>query len=125
MDEKLEESKAIAVNTSFSSSKEYTDEKGQKIVVSDIELQPENLSKTDIRRVEMIANISEFKTKELCLNCRFWNATENRMNKEGKAFPTNGECRVEAPVIRSFSSIEGVFPLISPYQWCGKYERKA
>lgn len=118
--------KAVNITTSTPASKEYTDDKGDKVVVSEAELNPQVLSTADIKRVESISNLTELKAKPLCQNCRFWNPTEIRQNKDGKPFPINGECRANAPQLIEYGeSFATSFPLIGPYQWCGKYEKIA
>lgn len=107
-------------------SKEYVDKDGVKVRVYDNELSPDVLKSSNPDRVKEIASLLE--DKELCLNCRFWNPTENRKDKSGEDFPINGQCRVNAPQIVVISRSDGdgdffnAFPLIGPFQWCGKYE---
>lgn len=131
------EAKPINTNATVGAFKEYDDGQGGKVIVTEAELNPEALKTYGIQKVEALDKLVELKAKPACVNCRFWNPTEMRQTKDGRFFPVNGECRVNAPemtcrtIISSASDYSssswstqesGTFPLIGPYQWCGKYE---
>ena len=121
------EVKPVDINATVGASKEYIGAKGEKVVVTEAELSPEQLKVNSIQRISTISELVELKAQPACQNCRFWNPTELRQNREGKAFAIDGQCRVNAPqtIVRvnsGYGWVESPFPLIGPYQWCGKYE---
>lgn len=107
--------------------KEYADDRGNKIVVSDKDLTSEGLNALNIDRLEQISSLKDLQSKEACHNCRFWNSIDSRQDKKGNVISINGECRFNAPEIYGPLSMLHIthgplFPEIGPYQWCGKYE---
>lgn len=98
----------------------YTNEKGEKVTLAQSELTTDCLQSTADNRLKEIFSLKELNAKELCLNCKFWNPTLNRLLiKDESRIPINGECRAHAP---SAWIQDGSFPKIGPFQWCGEYK---
>jgi hypothetical protein len=60
--------------------------------------------------------------KRACWLCRQW---EPGPIPEGEAGPSTGWCRKNAPLVTGgmMSAVETVWPITSPNDWCGQFER--
>lgn len=101
--------------------KEYTDENGQKVRISTDILESNNLKKADPDVFEKVINLKEPNEMDACRTCRFWKATEFRINSKGEQIGIDGVCRFEPPVIFRMEG-DSAFPPVGPYEWCGKFE---
>jgi hypothetical protein len=100
-----------------------TDEKGNPVKISSEFLEVKNLHEMDAATFYKVASAKEINEAANCKNCKFWKPTSYRPNTDGSLFPINGTCRVNAPVHMALSFPKGFFPEISPFEWCGKYEK--
>jgi hypothetical protein len=111
-----------------------TDEKGNPVKISSEFLEVENLHKMDAATFYKVTSAKEINEASNCKNCKFWKPTSYRPNTDGSLFPINGLCRVNPPEAASITTpagfyqldsltAKGFFPEISPFEWCGKYEK--
>ncbi len=102
----------LSLMSSASASITFTDEKGKPFMIGNDEIN--SLDKISPILFDAIVAAPEIQSKHFCFNCKFWNVTKFRINKDGEKIAIEGQCRVVHP--------DPIFPTLSSLQWCGEWQ---